>query len=416
MQLKSLEKKFKKKFIIPYREQKFFKKMQKKHTETLQKVKGKNKVKVVFLAMNKSMWKVDTVFKKMLNDPFFELEILICPDTIYGEKQMLEDMEEAYDYFLEKKYPVKKSKRDDDSWIKLDEINPDIVFFTRPHNSTHEEYYENAYLNYLSCYVPYGHSVSKYDNYKAQYNQPFHNAMWMVFGPHQECLDIFKEYSATRGKNVVITGYPSCEAFFEDKKSNPWKSEDRLKVIWAPHHTISDPHIPYSNFLKMADDFLELTKRFSNDIQFAFKPHPILKSKLYLHPEWGERRTNAYYDYWAYSDNTQLELGEYIELFKYSDALIHDSGSFVAEYHYVKKPVFYIYNEYSKDHLNPFGIKAMESSYLGSDILDIEAFLNKLIIGSLEVDLEFYEKNIEVYFKPNMPSEKIINKIKSAFN
>ena len=49
--------------------------------------------------------------------------------------------------------------------------------------------------------------------------------MWMVFGPHQECLDIFKEYSTTRGKNVVITGYPSCEAFFEDKKSNPWKSD-----------------------------------------------------------------------------------------------------------------------------------------------------------------------------------------------
>jgi hypothetical protein len=163
-----LEKKFKKKFIIPYREKKFFDAMRKKHIELFQKIKNQDKIKIVFLVMHKSMWKVDPVFKKMLNDPFFELEILICPDTIYGEKQMLEDMEEAYDYFLEKKYPVKKSKRDDDSWIKLDEINPDIVFFTRPHNSTHEEYYENAYLNYLSCYVPYGHSVSKYSQFKTK--------------------------------------------------------------------------------------------------------------------------------------------------------------------------------------------------------------------------------------------------------
>ena len=416
MQLKSLEKKFKKKFITPYRERVFFNEMRKKHIEIFQRVKNKEKVKIVFLVMHKSMWKVDPVFKKMLNDPFFEPEILVCPDIIYGEKQMIEDMEESYNYFLEKSYPVQKSRKKNGVWVQLKEIKPDIVFFTRPHKLTHEEYYEHAYLNYLSCYIPYSHSVSRYDDYKAQYNQPFHNAMWMIFAPHEECLDIFKKYSATRGKNVLVTGYPSCEVFFEDKKNSPWENEHEFKVIWAPHHTISDPHLPYSNFLKMADDFLELTKKFSSSIQFAFKPHPILKSKLYLHPEWGEDKTNAYYSYWANSSNTQLELGEYVELFKYSDALIHDSGSFIAEYHYIKKPVFYIFNQHSRNHLNNFGIEAMESSYLGSDILHIEIFLNDLVNKNLDINLDFYEKNIERYFTPVLPSEKIIDEIKKVFN
>lgn len=48
-----------------------FKKMQKKHKQLIEQIKGKEKIKVVFLAIHKSVWKVDPVFKKMLDDPYF---------------------------------------------------------------------------------------------------------------------------------------------------------------------------------------------------------------------------------------------------------------------------------------------------------------------------------------------------------
>src|SRR5699024_6494443 len=134
-----------------------FKKMQVKHAELIEQVKGKQKIKVVFLAIHESIWKVDPVFRKMLEDPFFEPEILVCPYTVYGEERMLEDMQQAYNYYISKGYPVRKAREEDGSWVNLSDIKPDIVFFTNPHNVTRKEYYEDAYLNYLSCYVPYHH-------------------------------------------------------------------------------------------------------------------------------------------------------------------------------------------------------------------------------------------------------------------
>src|SRR5690554_4002210 len=353
-----------------WQKKRLFKRMQVKHAELLQQLKGKKKIKVVFLAIHKSVWKVDPVFKKMLEDPFFEPTILICPYTNYGDERMWQDMEEAYEYFEGKGYPVLSSySKEQERWLTLDEIKPDIVFFTNPHNLTRKEYYEDTYLNYLSCYVPYAHDVSKYDNYVGQYNQFFHNAMWKIFVPHNEDLNIFNSYSQNKGNNVTVTGYPSCEAFFEAKNKSPWKPQekDKLKVIWAPHHTINDPNLPYSNFLRLADFFQKLSFDFKDKVQFAFKPHPILKSKLQAHPNWGIEKTNQYYKYWKESGNTQLEEGDYIDLFKWSDCMIHDSGSFLAEYHYVKKPVFYISDKNTKNYLNPFGISALNCCVVGKN-------------------------------------------------
>lgn len=389
-----------------------FKSMQLKHTTLLKRIKGKDKIKVVFLAIHKSMWKVDPVFQKMLIDPLFEPEILVCPYMDYGEERMLEDLEQTYHHFIEKGYPVRKSLKEDGSWLMLDEIKPDIVFFTNPHDLTHKEYYENAYLNYLSCYVPYSQGVSRYDNYNAQYNQRFHNAMWRIFLPHNESLEIFISKSASKGKNALVTGYPSCEEFFNLKKESPWKHNNKLKVIWAPHHTINDPWLPYANFLGLADNFKELSKKYSRDVSFSFKPHPILKSKLYQHPQWGKEKTDTYYDFWKNSSNTQLDEGEYIELFKHSDAMIHDSGSFLAEYHCVKKPVFYICTEEVKAYLNPFGIKAMNSTYQGKSIDDIDFFISELINKNIKPNNSFFNQEIKKYFVVSNPSSKIINNIR----
>lgn len=408
----------KSKTIDSYQKKKLAKRMQVKHQELLACLKGKEKIRVVFLAIHKSVWKVDTVFQRMLADPYFEPEILVCPYTPYGEERMLEDMEQAYSYFKDKGYPVKKTLNNDGSWVKLEEVQPDIVFFTNPHNLTRKEYYEDAYLNYLSCYVPYAHDVSKYNNYISQYNQFFHNAMWKIFVPHHEDLDIFFSYSQSKGNNVIVTGYPSCEVFFEDKGNSPWKPQDKdkLKIIWAPHHTIDDPNLPYSNFLRLADFFKRISFEFKNEVQFSFKPHPILKSKLSAHPDWGVEKTSQYYSFWEESDSTQLEEGDYIELFKWSDCMIHDSGSFLAEYHYVKKPVFYISDKKTENYLNPFGIAALNCCLVGENEESIREFIKKMLLKKVQPDLEFFDKKLKPFFVNRKPSKSITLDIQKNIN
>ena len=96
----------KSKTIDSYQKKKLAKRMQRKHQELLAGLRGKEKIRVVFLAIHKSVWKVDPVFQKMLADPFFDPIILVCPYTVYGKERMWQDMNECYEYFEQKDYPL----------------------------------------------------------------------------------------------------------------------------------------------------------------------------------------------------------------------------------------------------------------------------------------------------------------------
>jgi len=399
-----------------------FKRMQVKHAELLKQLKGKEKIKVVFLAIHQSAWKVDTVFQKMLKDPFFDPIILVCPYTPYGEERMLNDMEQTYKYFFHKGYPVIKPLKENGSWVTLNELDTDIVFFTNPHDLTRKEYYEDAYLNYLSCYVPYHHEVGSYDNNISQYNQPIHNALWLIFSSHKASYNLFEKTSAAKASNVVVTGYPAMEEILYKIKysihHNIWKNkDDRLKIIWAPHHTIDDPILPYSNFLEYALLFKQFALDNKDKFVWCFKPHPILKSKLYLHKDWGKTKTDEFYTFWATQPFSQIEEGEYINLFLSSDTMIHDSGSFLAEYLYLRKPVMYLLSENNnRNFYSDFGLSALNACEIGSSFDDVKRFLDKVSLYPKTIKpehVDFLKTEVNPYFRPAVPSEKIINEIKN---
>ncbi len=392
-------------------------KMQAKHQQLLKDLKGKEKIKVVFISFLEASWKVEPIFQKMLKDPYFEPLVLVCPITVWGEDKMWEDMKNASTFHKKMGHPVLKSYIEKEKrWVGLSEIKPDLVFFLNPHSLTRKEYYEDAYLNYLSCYVPYAHDVAKWGDYNLQYNQFFHNAIWKIFVPHNDGKEIYSNYSQRKGENVFSTGYPACEVLLEKAKENPWKTsfDAEFKVIIAPHHSIEDGH-HLSNFILYASFFKEIALRYKNKVQFAFKPHPGLKPKLYQHLDWGKEKTDAYYKFWEESSNTQLEEGEYSNLFKHSDAMIHDSGSFLAEYLYLNKPVLYLTHSKTESMLNPFGLRAIKSCKTASNESEITHFLNNLINNKLEHDKTFFEKDLKPFFEGELPSERIVKNIKNSF-
>lgn len=160
---------------------------------------------------------------------------------------------------------------------------------------------------------------------------------------------------------------------------------ENKRVIWSPHHLINE-EVNQSNFLEYADFFKEIAE---SKVVWAFKPHPILKSKLYLHPEWGKERTDEYYQFWQNSEFTQLELGEYEELFLSSDSMIHDCGSFLAEYIYVEKPVMYLLNnKHNGQFFNSFGKAALNSCRIGKTHENIVYFLENLISETILITEE----------------------------
>lgn len=414
----------KSKTIDSYQKKKLAKRMQVKHQELLVGLKGKEKIRVVFLAIHKSVWKVDTVFQRMLADPFFEPEILVCPYTPYGEERMLEDMEQAYSYFKDKGYPVAKSLKGDGSWVKLEEMQPDIVFFTNPHNLTRKEYYEDAYLNYLSCYVPYFFMATKHDGDESiQLSKVFFTSLWKVFWAHDHTGEQYKKVSVCKGRNSCVTGYPAVENLLIREcstKSNPWKEQitQKKKIIFSPHHTIENDIKSLSTFIFLGESVKALASANEDKVQWSFKPHPILKSKLYEHPDWGVDRTNEYYNFWKESDFTQLDEGEYDSLFKTSDAIIHDCSSFIIEYAFTGKPCLYLVNHNNlKGLLNEFGEGVMQIYQQARSQQEVKYFVESVInesTGSDIINRSYFNIYLEKYYKDKLPSERIIEDIKKS--
>lgn len=407
----------KKKFI--------FLKMRKKHKYLLNEIKGKEKVKIIFLVIRRSVWKVDPVFKKMLADPFFEPLILVIPDTTYNEELMWEEMNETFKYFEAKGYPTEFAyKEESNKWTALHEIKPDIIFFTDPHNLTRKEYYKDAYLNYLSCYVPYFFMATKHDGDESiQLSRVFFTSLWKIFWAHDHTGEQYKKVSVCKGRNSCVTGYPAVENLLIREcstKSNPWKEQitQKKKIIFSPHHTIENDINSLSTFIFLGESVKALASANKDKVQWSFKPHPILKSKLYEHPDWGVDRTNEYYNFWKESDFTQLDEGEYDSLFKTSDAIIHDCSSFIIEYAFTGKPCLYLVNHNNlKGLLNEFGEGVMQIYQQARSQQEVKYFVESVInesTGSDIINRSYFNIYLEKYYKDKLPSERIIEDIKKS--
>ena len=364
------------------------KRVQANHEKALKIIQKKEKIKVAFFVIHESVWKYDELYRLMEQDKRFDPIIVVCPYIVYGEDNMLREMNQAFNAFNKKGYKTVKTLKENGTWLNVrNEIKPDIVFFTNPYKLTKEEYYITNFQDVITLYVPYGYMTT--NRPIMQYNQLLHNLVFRFFLENQFSQQQAIKYSNVKGKNSVVTGYPGLDKiFFYKRNPSPdiWKLKgNRIKkIIWAPHHTIEKDEtlFNYSNFLEYADFFIELAQKYEKQISFAFKPHPILRPKLEKLPEWGYERTADYYHKWETLPNCQIIEGDYTDFFLTSDAMIHDSGSFLVEYISTNKPSLYmVRNKSILRGFSPFADLIVNCHYLSFNKNDIENFINKIVIG-----------------------------------
>lgn len=389
-----------------------------RHRALLRQKADLTNLKVAFVVLTESTWKLEPLLRLMEEDDTFKTAVIVTPMKTLDETERQIEQERTIKYFENRKGESNVLT----TAHELAAFDPDIIFLTNPHRLSDPAFYNKLFEHRLCCYVPYTHGVDQVESNQGQYNQWFHNAMWRIFVPHEVAKQTYRSVSLRKDRNVLITGFPACEPLLEPAlvDTGAWKKQDRkkLKVIWAPHHTIDMPELPFANFLRYADKFKSLSAHYQKKVQWAFKPHPLLKSKLYNHPDWGRHRTDNYFDYWKFSDYSQLEEGEYVDLFRGSDAMVHDSVSFLAEYLYLNKPVQFIQSvENVNDYLNDFGVEAFEACEHAHNFQDIEDFISALTRKTVFLSdkrAAFFRKNIQSYFLTS-PSSKIIDHLKREF-
>ena len=352
------------------------------HKIRLRSIRRKGKATVVFFASTLSMWKFDELYSLFANDTRFNVKIILIPFRSYSEEQKRCDMDVLKEYFDKRDIPYLEGE-DANQFIRRS--NPDILFYPQPYYGLYEvpfAYYKHK--SRLLCYIPY--ALFTATGWWA-YNLNFHNVAWKLYYPtdmHKE--DAIKQ-AYNRGCNVVTVGDLDYFSLYKPTgNKDVWRAQEckKRRIIWAPHHSIAGGEMNRDSFTWMANFMITIAERYSDKIQFAFKPHPRLKTELYAHHNWGPELTEAYYNKWETMSNTQVELGEYVDLFNSSDALIHDCGSFTALYQYTNKPALFVSTNIDsvKSELNDFGLQCLERHYHAKNEAEIISFIEEIVLNN----------------------------------
>lgn len=357
------------------------------HKKAINSIRKKGKAKVAFFIFKESVWKFEELYRLMLSDKNFDPVLVVCPYIDYGEKTMFADMDKAFHHFQKNNYRVVKTyNKETRKWLDVKkELKPDIIFFSAPWYITKPQYLIENFKEFVTCYVPYTFVIS--NKYEGYFNQHMQNFVWRSFQETKIHKEISLKIARNKGVNTVVTGYPGMDRLLSKnfKPKNVWKDngQNLKRVIWSPHHTITGlgNKLDYSTFLKYFDSMIEIAKSFQNKIQFSFKPHPSLRSKLELPEIWGKDQTEKYFEKWAKLPNGQVNEGDYIDLFATSDGIINDSSAFVIEYLYAEKPQLFLVNDSGiMNRFNEVGQKALSVHYHGFTDEDIKTFLEKVIL------------------------------------
>ncbi len=354
-----------------------------KHRVALQKILGKEKNKIAFLLINVDSWKYDSLYFEFFSNDRFDPVVIICPFTSKGDSFMKAQLQRSIEFCKERGYNFYVAYSNNKTVDIKKILNLDIVFFSNPNNLTEKKLLIGNFSDVLTCYLPYSFRISNFYTY--EYDADLLNLVWIQYCETSIHKKISEQFSKNKGRNVVVSGYPHFERLCLKMQQEEKKLIVRKKkIIWAPHWTIKgfqDTGLDWACFLDYCSLFLEIADSYATKIDFVMKPHPFLKIIL-EDSVWGRDKTNCYFKMWEDKKNCQIVEGDYTDLFVESDALIHDSGSFMAEYLMVNKPIAYTVNcRNYLDRFNQFGKIVIDCHEIVTCEEELFAFIERVANG-----------------------------------
>ena len=317
---------------------------------------GKKPLNVLFLCPDKDVFCLEKLFHLMEKSVEFKPVVGVFPYEHVDPKIKFDASKyEKIVQWLEQKqmkhvplYDFEKKE-----YLSLKKVQPDIVFFNSTLGLKNTDRFLAEASNAITCFVPYGYFLSNSQEFV--FDNDFNYKMTYLFWETAPFADLSERRARNKGENSFFAGYPKLDPFFDGHSpENVWKEQSvaKKKIVWAPHHSIeNDPdHYGYSCFNELADVMLELAEKYRDKVQFAFRPHPLLRSRLNADKRWGEQKTTEYYQKWEQRENTQFSDGDYVDLLLTSDAMIGDSISFMCEYSAIDKPYLYTVRDDTVSH------------------------------------------------------------------
>lgn len=388
----------------------------KKERRIHRKYKKTGKIKVGFIVVFNSVFPERPVFEKMLDDDVLDPYIIIAPNVSKTYRYMMSTYDEAYNN-LSAEYPgrvVGGYDEKSDTYLELkDEYS--VIFFANPYKHLVHQYHEIEYFldkDVLPLYANYGLAVVRF--WEEVIATDFYNYLWKVCLETKGNLEFLKSKEIIKGKNGIVTGCLKMDKLASQK---PRPDKTRKMIMICPHHTVWGwKALNISNFLEYYQLFVDLPKMYPQ-IDFVFRPHPLLFANLKAHKIWTQEQIDKYLEEMLSSDNIIYDTtGDYHEVFANSDAMIHDCASFTGEYLYTEKPCCYMLKkgvELSDTYI-PLGEQCLENYYHAYNADDICQFIDDVVLGGNDPLKEQREKFAREELKVNYPhtSEFIMDVLK----
>jgi CDP-glycerol glycerophosphotransferase (TagB/SpsB family) len=353
---------------------------------------GKTKIKVVFLVRENQKWSYQGLYEKLKQDERFEPIVAISLLTLAhkGKDKTRQNLSENAEFFKKRGIDFVYAYRNK-KYIDLREFNPDIVFYDQHWDipQIHSPYNVSKFA--LTCYVPYGYGVL---DFKADYTKNFHKLLYRFFVENELNIQRFETYESGNSKNCIALGQPKLDAYLNNSSVPAiWKDENKLKIIYAPHHSFDKNGLNFATFQENGKFILELAKKYQNQTTWIFKPHPRFRYACWRRKIMTLKESENYYKEWE-NIGIIYEAGDYFEIFKTSDLMISDCCSFLAEYLPANKPYIRLVSDNMSVKFNSIGEKILNCCYEAKNNMDIEKYFRDIIINKNDNKREIRSKII----------------------
>ena len=349
-----------------------------------EKIAAGQPIDAVFLVLDGSMFSSEPIYRLMKADPAFRTSLFVIPDPSRGEEFMRKRQAKAL-ATLQRNYPEARAAYDIDTGrAEPLEGRADIVFTSNPyHDQTLPQYTITGLgAHSLPVLVPYFYAGLHSTETSRLVFRPEYSMPWKLVLPNKEVCDIWTAANPLLKFAAVIGGYPKMDRMASTRPS----ASAGKTVIISPHHSIAQESdgATQSNFLRLADFFLSLPKRYP-DLYFVFRPHPLLFQRFMSKETagWDAKRARDYLAAWDSMPNAcYQDGGDYFETFVSSAAMIHDCGSFLAEYFYTGHPQCYVLRSRDKigTEFTPFGRRLVDSIATAVEESEILAFIDDVVV------------------------------------
>lgn len=371
--------------------------IQRKYQNVLKKLKKKSQINVVFLCSEISKWNYQSLYDRFEQSSFVNPIVIVFP--LVSVHNCLDNtrssLQETFDFFHKRNMKVDYGYKNN-KYINLKQYNPDIIFYEQ-HYDLPIQFSIKTVSDYSLCfYAPYGYEIL---DFKENYLPFFHKRLFKYFVEVPEQITRYEKYKTHNSLNCIVTGNIKMDEYSNDIQD--YKS-DKIRIIYAPHHSLDEEGLQFSTFDWSYKLILELAKKYQDITIWTYKPHPRLKYAVLYNNIMNEQEYDNYCKEWENIGSVDTQ-GNYFQLFYNSDCMITDSISFLAEYLPSKKPIIQIVNPRHFAY-NKIGKQIEEVLYKAYNPNDIQQIFDDVVL----------QKNDILFEKRQLVSEYIYNKNKNA--